>query len=83
MTEIGEEQKSPALTEVLPTYELRSDFADLLQKTESKLSAEQRQEAREFLIRYTGLFAETNFDFGRTGIFKHHTETGDSRPINQ
>lgn len=29
------------------------------------------------------MFAENNFDLGRTGVVKHHINTGNSRPIKQ
>ncbi|XP_062613925.1 uncharacterized protein LOC134275681 [Saccostrea cucullata] len=83
LTEIGEIQKKPLSGDKLPFKELRKDLADLLRKSECELTPEQRQKAKEFLIKYTSLFAENNFDFGRTGIVKHHIETGDSRPIKQ
>ena len=46
LTKIGEVQKASALTEVLPSTELRSDLADLLKKTDSKLFNDQRQKAK-------------------------------------
>ncbi|XP_048770263.2 uncharacterized protein LOC125676442 [Ostrea edulis] len=83
LTEIGEVQKKAMYDDILPPKELRKDLADLLRKSKSGLTSEQRQKAKEFLFKYASLFAENNFDFGRTGIVKHHIETGDNRPIKQ
>jgi hypothetical protein len=83
LTEIREVQKESLYYDTLASKGLRKDLADLLSKSESELTPEQRQKAKEFLIKYTHLFAENNFDFGRTEIVKHYIKTDDSRPIKQ
>jgi hypothetical protein len=83
LTDIGQVQQESLNDDILASKGLHKDLADLLSKSESELTPEQRQKANQFLIKYTHLFAKNNFDFGRTGIVKHYIETGDSRPIKQ
>ena len=47
------------------------------------LSSEQKGEAIQFLKDNHDIFSKSAYDLGRTGLVKHTTDTGNSRPVKQ
>ena len=46
-------------------------------------SYEQRVRLSEILVEYQDVFARHADDIGRTGLVKHHIDTGDAKPVHQ
>ena len=56
---------------------------EMVEKSENRLSGEEREQLFALLVEYDDLFATGPEDFGRTGKLKHEIDTGESRPIRQ
>ena len=55
----------------------------LLAKCQPLLSSEQQQEVEQLLFEYRDIFAKSKSDLGRTALFKHEINTGNTPPIKQ
>lgn len=56
---------------------------DLLSRSATRLDHRQAACLAELLRSYADVFSSGDFDLGRTGLVKHHINTGDSLPIKQ
>ena len=60
-----------------------SHVASLIQNTDESLSAEQQDDFRQFLVKYSNVFSKGDHDLGCATAVKHHIDTGDSQPVRQ
>ena len=63
--------------------ELPGYLDDLYQRSIEDIPEEYIDDVTRLLIDYQDVFAKDDTDLGRTGLVKHHIDTGQSRPIRQ
>ena len=64
-----------------PSKDVTEEFETMIQDSIKGLIGEQKVVAEQFLRANSGAFIEHNKDLGRTGIYKHHIDTGDAKPV--
>ena len=63
--------------------EVPPHLTDMYEKATKHLSAKQRDEVRELLLKHSNLFSKSDDDLGRTHLVEHTIDTGTSKPIKQ
>ena len=58
-------------------------MAALMDKLPDDLTADQREQVRQLLLKYDEIFSRGAFDMGCTSLVEHSIDTGDQRPIRQ
>ena len=56
---------------------------ELMGNLPDELTAEQRTNVRNLLVKYDDIFSKHEYDIGRTHLVEYHIDTGSSRPIRQ
>ena len=54
-----------------------------MESVPSELSVEDKQRIQRVIADNVDVFSSGEFDLGRTGLVKHHINTGDHRPFKQ
>ena len=65
------------------TSSIPEHFQTLLAKCQPLLSVKQQQEVESLVLDYRDIFAKSKSDLGRTSLFKHEINTGNTPPIKQ
>ncbi|XP_074532106.1 uncharacterized protein LOC141795198 [Halichoeres trimaculatus] len=61
--------------------ELPKELSELTNR--SDLSKQQQEELRTLLLKWSGVFARHDEDFGRTDLVQHQIHTGDAAPVRE